>query len=114
MQEKRYKTKEELLKKSKEAIKIPFGEIDTTGRLCVAKNKGNIGQMFEECWFGIKVNSRAEADFKELGVELKVTPYKQNKNGTLVAKERLILTMIDYFSVVDETFENFGKNARCV
>lgn len=39
-------------------------------------------------------------------MELKVTPYKQNKNGKFVAKERLILTMIDYFSVVDEKFED--------
>ena len=106
MQEKRYKTKEELLKKSKEAIKIPFGEIDTTGRLCVAKNKGNIGQMFEECWFGIKVNSRAEADFKELGVELKVTPCVKNKSNKYVAKERLVLNIIDYMTEVSKSFED--------
>lgn len=36
---------------------------------------------------------------------MKVTPYKKNKNGTLSAKERLILTMIDYFTVVNENFE---------
>lgn len=35
-----------------------------------------------------------------------MTPYKVNKNGTLVAKERLIITMIDYFSVIEETFES--------
>ena len=35
-----------------------------------------------------------------------MTPYKENKNGTISAKERLILTMIDYFQVVDEKFEN--------
>lgn len=106
MQEKRYKTKEELLKKSKEAINIPFGEIDTTKRLCVAKNKGNVGQMFEECWFGMKVNSRAEADFKELGVELKVTPCVKNKSNKYVAKERLVLNIIDYMTEVSKSFED--------
>ncbi len=39
-------------------------------------------------------------------MELKVTPYKKNKNGSFSAKERLILTMIDYFQVVNEDFEN--------
>ena len=48
MQEKRYNSKAELLKRSKEAINIPFGKIETTGRLGTAKNKGNVGQMFEE------------------------------------------------------------------
>ena len=68
MQEKRYNSKEELLKRSKEAINIPFGKIDTTGRLKTAKNKGNVGQMFEECWFERKVNSRVEADFNVLKI----------------------------------------------
>ena len=105
MQEKRYNSKEELLKKSKEAINIPFGKIDSTGRLSAAKNKGNIGQMFEECWFERKVNSRAEADFKELEVELKVTPCIKNKSNKYVAKERLVLNIIDYMTEVQKTFE---------
>ena len=39
-------------------------------------------------------------------MELKVTPYKINSKGELSAKERLIITMIDYFKVVEEDFEN--------
>lgn len=70
------------------------------------KNKGNLGQIVEESFFGYKINSDPRADFYEAGVELKVTPYKINKNGSISAKERLILTMIDYFSVINETFEN--------
>ena len=69
------------------------------------RNKGNLGQLIEEKFFHYTCNSDARPDFAEAGVELKVTPYKKNKNGTLSAKERLILTMIDYFSVVDEEFE---------
>lgn len=106
MQEKRYNSKEELLKKSKEAINIPFGKIDTTGRLGTAKNKGNVGQMFEECWFERKVNSRAEADFKELGVELKVTPCVKNNSNKYVAKERLVLNIIDYMTEANKSFED--------
>lgn len=68
--------------------------------------KGGLGELIEERFFHYQTNNDARPDFDKAGVELKVTPYKRNKNGTLVAKERLILTMIDYFAVVDETFEN--------
>ena len=69
------------------------------------KNKGNLGQIIEERFFHYECNSDSRADFYEAGVELKVTPYKINQNGSLSAKERLILTMIDYFQVVNESFE---------
>lgn len=69
------------------------------------RNKGNLGQIIEECFFHYECNSDSRADFYEAGVELKVTPYKVNRNGSLSAKERLILTMIDYFQVVNEEFE---------
>lgn len=70
------------------------------------RNKGNLGQIIEEKFFHYDCNSDSRADFHEAGVELKVTPYKINKNGSISAKERLILTMIDYFAVVNEDFEN--------
>lgn len=70
------------------------------------RNKGNLGQIVEEKFFRYACNSSSDADFREAGVELKVTPYKKNPNGSLVAKERLILTMIDYFTVVNEEFES--------
>lgn len=69
------------------------------------RNKGNLGQIIEEKFFHYKCNNDSRADFYEAGVELKVTPYRINQNGSLSAKERLILTMIDYFQVVNEKFE---------
>lgn len=80
----------------------------TYGESAVAeakRNKGNVGQIIEECFFHYSCNSDSRPDFPEAGVELKVTPYKVNKNGSLSAKERLILTMIDYIDVVEESFE---------
>lgn len=65
------------------------------------KYKGGIGNLIEECWFGYRANSDAEADFSKAGVELKVTPYLKNKRG-FRAKERLVLTMINYMEVVKE------------
>ena len=80
------------------------------------KRKGGLGELIEERFFHYQANNDARPDFDKAGVELKVTPYKKNKNGTLVAKERLILTMIDYFLVVNETFEesHMWQKARLI
>ena len=69
------------------------------------RNKGNLGQIVEEKFFHYACNSDSRADFHEAGVELKVTPYKMNRDGSLSAKERLVLTMIDYYQVINEKFE---------
>lgn len=68
--------------------------------------KGGLGELIEERYFHYQANNDSRPDFHEAGVELKVTPYKINQNKSISAKERLVITMIDYFSVVDETFEN--------
>ena len=65
-----------------------------------------MGEIIEERYFHYPANNDARPDFDKAGVELKVTPYKQNKNGSFSAKERLILTMTDYFKVVNEEFED--------
>ncbi len=67
--------------------------------------KGGLGDLIEERFFHYKCNSDSRPDFPDAGVELKVTPYKKKRNGLLSAKERLVITMIDYCKVVDEPFE---------
>ena len=69
------------------------------------RRKGGLGELIEERYFHYPANNDARPDFEKAGVELKVTPYKINKNGDISAKERLILTMIDYYAVVNEEFE---------
>ena len=71
----------------------------------IRKNKGSFGSAVETYYFMLDANSESEADFKEAGLELKTTPLKQNKDGHLAAKERLVIGMIDYMQVVNETFE---------
>ncbi|MDE7286493.1 MAG: restriction endonuclease [Lachnospiraceae bacterium] len=80
------------------------------------KRKGGLGELIEERFFHYKCNNDSRPDFPEAGVELKVSPYKINKKGFAVAKERLIITMIDYFAVVDEKFEDshLWKKARLI
>lgn len=68
------------------------------------KQKGSLGTLIEERFFHYPANGDSRPDFFEAGVELKVTPYRIN-SGKKVAKERLIITMIDYNEVVNETFE---------
>lgn len=81
-----------------------FGEIDNNERLGENKGKGNLGQIIEESYFGYDINSRAEADFSHVGVELKVTPFKVNKNKTISAKERLVLNIINYMEEYQKDF----------
>lgn len=66
--------------------------------------KGGLGELLEERYFHYKADNLSEADFSDAQVELKVTPYKINKNGTLSAKERLIISMINYLKIIDMDF----------
>ena len=70
------------------------------------KGKGNFGQILEKFYFGYEPNSKAEADFVEVGMELKSTPLKSLKNGEFRSKERLVLNIINYLEVHKEEFEN--------
>ena len=80
------------------------------------KRKGGLGEIIEECFFHYKCNNDSNPDFDKAGVELKVTPYKINKNNTISAKERLSITMINYCSVVNEDFFNshLWKKAKLI
>ena len=80
------------------------------------KRKGGLGELIEERYFHYPANNDARPDFEKAGVELKVTPYKINKNGSISAKERLILTRAISESVVNEDFKNshMWKKSRLI
>ncbi|MFD1927984.1 Sau3AI family type II restriction endonuclease [Sporosarcina siberiensis] len=99
-----YETEEALMYKAKQAEGKSFGEIDKSGRIENEKAKGQLGQIVEESFFGYEINSKSEPDFAHLGIELKVTPVKRNKNGTFSAKERLVLNIINYHLEVKSSF----------
>lgn len=67
-------------------------------------DKGSFGHIFEENVFEYSINSNSEPDFLDAGIELKVTPYKYNKKGQPIAKERLVLNIIDYMSEYKNQF----------
>lgn len=108
----KYDTLEELLEYARGAENKTFSQIidesenaKYTG-LDGSKKKGFLGHVIEECYFEYKSNSRPEPDFLELGVELKVTPIRKNRNGTFSSKERLVLNIINYFDEVNREFED--------
>lgn len=69
------------------------------------RKRGSFGNALEEYYFMYMPNSISEPDFPEVGMELKATPLKRLKNGDTVSKERLVITMINYMDVINETFE---------
>ena len=71
--------------------------------------KGVFARFIEEDFFGLKINSRSEADFNDVNLELKVTGIKYiPKNNLYNAKERLVLTMINYEELC--YYENWTDN----
>lgn len=77
--------------------------------------KGALGQLVEEVLFEYKINSLQEADFSEVEMELKVVPLKKirvMKNSELLCKkhglsvkERMILSVMNYEKIVNESWE---------
>ena len=107
MKKGRYYSKEEIIKISQSAIGKSFREIrDSQSQTVCSKKiqKGSLGGIIEEALFGIEPNGESEPDFIDAGIELKVTPYRKNKNNTLSAKERLVLNMIDYMEEYKNQF----------
>lgn len=99
------KTFSQILEEDIYNTQIVHDDSEDYGELHENKNrKGGLGELIEERFFHYKCNNDSKPDFDKAGVELKVTPYKINNNKSLSAKERLILTMIDYFKVVEEDF----------
>lgn len=77
------------------------------------QGKGGLEQMVEELFFHYRVNSDPGPDFREAGLELKGAGLKRLSTGELQIKERLVCDMIDYESVVDETFETSLFYLKC-
>ncbi len=78
-------------------------------------NKGEMGQLLEQYYFGYKPNSKSQPDFPKAGLELKSTPMIKRSNGDLSAKERLVLNIINYEVEADLGWEKstvWRKNRR--
>lgn len=77
------------------------------------KRKGGLPNLIEKYYFGYNLNSDSSADFKDAGLELKVTPYEIKKAFAQLeranipihayrAGERLVLTTINFTQPIQE------------
>lgn len=109
-----YRTKEDVLEQSKKILKkslrqsvskIQIEEIEKQIGLYELRRKGLLGDLIERYFFEINPGNASEPDFKEAGVELKTTPIKIHTNNVFSSKERLVFSMIDYDTIINETWE---------
>jgi len=107
---KKFNNRDELLTYTTNIKGKTFKDFDKNKRLekNLKRNKGVLGQIIEEGFYGYSLNNSAKADFDNLGIELKVTGFIRNRNGSVSAKERLVLSKIDYNRIIHENF-NFSK-----
>jgi DNA mismatch repair protein MutH len=77
------------------------------------KDRGKLGTLVERFYFKHSPPNDNNPDFPEAGVELKVTGVIKNKAGTYKAKERLVLTMINYENIVNESWVDNHFYKKC-
>ena len=112
----KFKTEAELLEYTSNIKGKTFKEIDSENLLAntsLNRQKGLLGHVVETGFYKYPINSDSKADFEELDIELKVTGYVKNKNGSLRAKERLVLSKINYNEIINETFESSHVLGKC-
>jgi len=88
-----------------EATQLPEG-------ITNSRNRGDLGSLVEKYFFEHVPPNDHEPDFKEAGVELKTTGVIL-KSSSYQAKERLVLTMINYESLVNENWEEYTLKKKC-
>ena len=97
------------------SVKSEFGESLNDLKLS-DRDKGQLGKIIEELYFKYKPNSDSNADFREAGLELKSSGLKiLKKSKEYRAKERLVLSIINYSEILEISFEDVfisGKNSH--
>lgn len=76
------------------------------------RNRGDLESLVERHFFEHEPPNNQEPDFAEAGLELKTTGVRR-VDGDFVAKERLVLTMINYESIVNEAWESSAFLYKC-
>lgn len=77
-----------------------------------SNNRGDLGGLVEAHFFELPATNKG-LDFPEAGLELKTTGLKKRADGSFQAKERLILTMINYLEIVSEDWSDSALYQKC-
>jgi DNA mismatch repair protein MutH len=90
-----------------EAVTLPENVVNE-------KNRGDLGSLVEKYFFKHQPPNTSDPDFPEAGLELKTTGLFKDSKGNYKAKERLVLTMINYQGIVKEDWDtsSFLKKSR--
>lgn len=86
--------------------------VPDVGKKANQRSRGDLGNLVEKYYFEIDPPNNHHPDFMAAGVELKTTGVLVKK-GKLIPKERLVLTMIDYQTIVDEEWETSALLGKC-
>lgn len=78
-----------------------------------SRNRGDLGTLVEKYYFKHQPIDNHGPDFAEAGLELKTTGVLKKHGGRFQAKERLVLTMINYEAIVNETWETSSFLKKC-
>lgn len=114
-QEEIEKNRKKLLGELKNINGKTVGEVDFSGLLNNPKNKGDIGQVVQK-YLGKNLDSDPGPDFPDAKLELKVTgllPNKLKNKDKFRAKERLVLTIINYINDCNVVFEESHLIEKC-
>lgn len=77
-------------------------------------NKGDLGNMVEKYYYHYRPDNTTHLpDFPEAGVELKTTGVLKRSDGSYKAKERLVLTMINYLQLANENWDTSSLMEKC-
>lgn len=92
-----------------EAVPLPENVVNE-------KNRGDLGSLVEKYFFKHQPPNTSDPDFPEAGLELKTTGLVKDSKGNYKAKERLVLTMINYQGIVKENWETSSllKKSRLI
>ena len=77
------------------------------------RNRGDLGTLVEKYYFKHVPPTNLGPDFPDAKLELKTTGLVRNKAGRFRAKERLVLTMINYEVIAHEKWEDSYFLKKC-
>lgn len=78
-----------------------------------SRNRGELGSLIEKYFFEYVPPNNGDPDFADAGLELKTTGVIRARNGSYIAKERLVLTMIDFNEIVNQEWETSSYLHKC-